>query len=168
MKKAFISIGSNLGNRLENLKQALKMLSAEDDITLQAVSAVYETAPVGGPEQGPYLNACAALLTVLSPTKLLFRMQTIENSMGRVRKEKWGPRIIDLDMLVYEGVTMKSPLLELPHPLITGRDFVLIPLADIAPELLIPGRKETVCAILLKRKQPKDIAIFVQPSWHSG
>lgn len=165
MKIAYISLGSNLGERLENLKHALGMLEREKGITVQAVSAVYETAPVGGPEQGPFLNACAVLATDLSPTLLLLRLLEIENVMGRVRNERWGPRIIDLDLLIFNGVKMNTPLLELPHPRLTERDFVLIPLADIAPDLFIPTKGKTVSEILASRRAASDIQLFQSPSW---
>jgi 2-amino-4-hydroxy-6-hydroxymethyldihydropteridine diphosphokinase len=139
MSNACIALGSNLGDRAKNLRTALEMLSQADRIKIDAVSAIYETAPVGGPEQGPYLNACAALTTELPPTKLLLAILDIEEKMGRVREVRWGPRIIDLDLLLYETVMMNTPLLELPHPRMGERDFVLIPLADIAPDLIIPG-----------------------------
>lgn len=165
MKLAYVSLGSNLGERLENLKHALEMLEREAGITVQAVSAVYETTPVGGPEQGPFLNACAVLATDLSPTQLLLRMLESENVMGRIRKERWGPRIIDLDLLIFSGVTMNTPLLELPHPRLTERDFVLIPLADIVPDLLIPTKGRTVREILATRRPANDIQLFQPPSW---
>lgn len=165
MKLAYVALGSNLGERLENLKHALEMLEREAGITVQAVSAVYETAPVGGPEQGPFLNACAVLATDLSPTQLLLRMLESENVMGRIRKERWGPRIIDLDLLIFNGVTMNTPLLELPHPRLTERDFVLIPLADIVPDLLVPTKGKTVREILATRRPANDVQLFQPPSW---
>lgn len=165
MRNAYIGIGANLGERLVNLKKALNMLSSEKEISVQAVSAIYETAPVGGPEQGPFLNACAALQTTLTPTLLLLKMLEVENSLGRVREVRWGPRVIDLDLLVYEGVIMNTPLLELPHPRMIERNFVLIPLADIDRELLIPGHGKTVGEILSDRDATDDLEVFMPPSW---
>ena len=165
MRNAYIGIGSNLGERLVNLKKALNMLSSEKEISVQAVSAIYETAPVGGPEQGPFLNACAALQTTLTPTLLLLKMLEVENSLGRVREVRWGPRVIDLDLLVYEGVIMNTPLLELPHPRMIERNFVLIPLADIDRELLIPDHGKTVGEILSDRDATDDLEVFMPPSW---
>jgi len=165
LKIACVALGSNLGERLENLKQALVMLEREAGITVQAVSAVYETAPVGGPKQGPFLNACAVLATDLSPTQLLLKMLGVEETMGRIRKERWGPRIIDLDLLIFNGVTMNTPLLELPHPRLAERDFVLIPLADIVPDLLIPAKGKTVREILATRRPANDVQLFQPSSW---
>ncbi len=168
MKTAYIALGSNMGDRLEYLKQALAMLSAEKKISLQAVSAVYETAPVGGPEQGSYLNACSALVTDFTPVLLLHKLLETEELMGRVREERWGPRVIDLDLLIYNKVMMNTPFLELPHPRLVSRDFVLVPLADIAPDLLITGQGVTVREILEARKPASDVKLFLAPSWHIG
>lgn len=168
MEKAYIALGSNMGNRLEYLKQALAMLSAEKKITLQAVSAVYETVPVGGPKQSSYLNACSALLTDFTPVLLLRKLLETEDLIGRVRKERWGPRVIDLDLLIYSRVMMNTPLLELPHPRLAWRDFVLVPLADIAPDLFIPGQGLTVREIIANRKPVSDVKLFLAPSWHIG
>ncbi len=165
MKKAYIALGSNLGERLENLKQALELLEGEIAIMIQEVSAVYETAPVGGPKQEPFLNACAAITTNLLPTQLLLKMLGVEETMGRIRKERWGPRIIDLDLLIYEGATMITPLLELPHPRLAERDFVLFPLFDIAPDLLIPAKGKTVGEILATRQPANGVQLFQSSSW---
>lgn len=165
MTAAHIALGSNLGNRAANLRTALEMLAQTAGISITAVSAIYETAPVGGPEQDPYLNACAALVTKLTPTRLLLMMLDIEKKMGRVRKVRWGPRIIDLDLLLYEKVMMNTPLLELPHPRMSGRDFVLIPLADIAPDQDIPGLNQTVAVVLAGRPKNEEVKLYLPPGW---
>ncbi len=165
---AYISLGTNLGDRLENLKQALELLQKDARARLIGVSAIYETAPVGGPEQGPFLNVCAALETALTPTKLLLEMLAIEDKLGRVRKERWGPRVIDLDLLIYDVVRMNTPLLELPHPRLTERDFVLVPLTDIAPALMIPGKNKSVAEILAARPATEDVKLFLPADWNSA
>lgn len=165
MSNACIALGSNLGDRAKNLKTALAMLTQTERIRITALSAVYETAPVGGPEQGPYLNACAAIATELSPTLLLRTMLDIEEKMGRIREVHWGPRIIDLDLLLYEKVMINTPLLELPHPRMGERDFVLIPLADIAPDLIIPGLNRPVSMILASRPANKDVKLYLPQGW---
>lgn len=167
MKTAYIGIGSNLGDRLDNLKRSLEMLAAEREISVQSVSAIYETDPVGGPEQDPFLNACAALATTLSPTMLLLKMFEIEDKMGRVREERWGPRNIDLDLLIYEGVMMNTPILKLPHPLIAERNFVLVPMADINPDLLIPGIDITISKALSARRPAEEVKLFQPSSWYT-
>ncbi len=144
MFKAYIGLGSNQGERLSLLRRSLELLGRAQNITVSAVSPLYETEPVGGPRQGLYLNACAALDTALSPVKLLKLMLDVENSLGRVRKRRWGPRTLDLDLLIYESLLMKTPTLTLPHPRMTERLFVLAPLSHIAPNLIIPGTGRTV------------------------
>ena len=108
MPAAFIGLGSNLGDRMGYLREALTRLEQEP-VRLGKVSPLYETEPVGGPLQGPYLNACATFETALSPVSLLRRLQQIETALGRVRRERWGPRTVDLDLLVYGNVIMRTP-----------------------------------------------------------
>ncbi len=168
MKTAYIALGSNLGDRIENLKRSLKLLNEEHGISVLSVSPVYETAPVGGPEQGPFLNACAALETDLPPENLLLQMLNIENLMGRAREEKWGPRLIDLDLLVYESEIINTELLELPHPRLAERGFVLVPLADIAPKLIVPGYNKTVAELLSQLSDTGGIKMFLPGNWFKG
>jgi len=165
MSTAYIALGSNLGERTVNLKTALQRLAQTDRVAIDAVSAVFETAPVGGPEQGSYLNACAAIVTELSPTQLLLAMLDIEEKMGRVRDVHWGPRIIDLDLLLYGTTIMNTPLLELPHPRLSERDFVLVPLAAIAPDQIIPGLNRTVAMILAGRPENEDVKLYLPTGW---
>lgn len=163
MPCAYIGLGSNLGNRRRLLSRALELLETPGlEVTL--VSPLYETEPVGGPPQGKFLNACAALATVLPPILLLRRLLAVEDALGRVRRERWGPRTADLDLLVYEDVAMHTPLLELPHPRLAERDFVLRPLSDIAPDLEIPGTGRTVRRLLVERPDSHDIRLF-QENW---
>lgn len=162
MNTAYISIGSNLGDRAAYLREAMGRLEQDPAIYLGAVSPLYETAPVGGPSQGPFLNACAAIETSQPPTTLLRRLLSIEESLGRVRLERWGPRNIDLDLLLYGNVIMRTPALQLPHPRFHERDFVLVPLARIAPTLRIPGRTETVECLLKKRPAPTGVSLYLE------
>lgn len=136
---AYIAFGSNLGDRLAKLRAALERLVAHESVTCTAQSSVYETAPVGGPSgQGPYLNAVATVRTSLAPEELLAHCLKIESDLGRVRHETNGPRIIDLDLLLYGDRVMESGSLILPHPRMHVRGFVLVPLAEIAPEVVHP------------------------------
>lgn len=164
MAVAYIGLGSNLGDRATYLKEALLRLEHEP-VSLNAVSPIYETTPVGGPTQGLYLNACASLTTTLSPVNLLRRLQQIEIALGRVRKERWGARTIDLDLLICGRIIMRTPFLDLPHPRLTERDFVLQPLADIAPDLVIPGRGKTVRKLLEKRPFTTGVRLY-GTSWY--
>jgi 2-amino-4-hydroxy-6-hydroxymethyldihydropteridine diphosphokinase len=132
MTRAFLGLGSNLGDRTGYLREAVAALP---DVV--AVSAVYETAPVGGPgEQGPYLNCVVELDTGLSPRELLGWCRRLEEAAGRVREERWGPRTLDVDVLWVEGAVVDEPDLVVPHPRMWERSFVLVPLADLAPDLV--------------------------------
>ena len=133
MPAVFLALGSNLGDRMAHLEGAVEALSHLG--TIEAGSPVYETAPVGGPDQGPYLNAVVNLATDLSPTRLLEELLEIESGFGRVRDERWGPRTLDLDILTYGDDMIDEPGLTVPHPGIRSRRFVLMPLADVAPRL---------------------------------
>lgn len=135
-----IALGSNLGDKAGNIAAAIGHLTAEGDIVLVRRSRDYATEPWGKTDQDWFVNACIAVRTRLSARELLLRCQEIERRMGRVQVEKWGPRIIDLDLLVYGDEAIREPDLVLPHPHIGERAFVLAPLMDIAPELQIGGR----------------------------
>ena len=137
--KAFVGIGSNLGDREGNLRRAIDVLSAEEGIEVVAVSELRETEPVGPVEQGPFLNGAVQLETSLGPRELLARLLAVENRLGRVRGERWGPRTIDLDLLLYGVETIEEPGLTVPHPRLHERRFALEPLVDMDPALEIPG-----------------------------
>jgi len=136
--RAFLSLGSNLGDRRENLRQAVAGLP---DVV--AVSAVYETEPVGGPSgQPPYLNVVVELRTTRGPRALLGLGQDLEAAAGRVRAERWGPRTLDVDVLLVGDQQVDEPDLVVPHPRMNERRFVLAPLADIAPDVVPAGWEE--------------------------
>lgn len=140
--RAAIALGSNLGDRHSTLSEAVGRLEEIGDIV--ALSALYETAPVGGPEQDPYLNAVAVMTTDLEPADLLSRLQGIETDAGRVRRERWGPRTLDLDIIAIERdgepVTSDTEILSVPHPRAAERRFVLQPLAEVWPDVgVAPG-----------------------------
>jgi len=135
MAVVFIGLGSNLGDRAENLRLALEKIGKLPKTHVIQSSTFHETEPVGGPPQGKFLNGVARIETFLKPIDLLERLQLIEEELGRPRERVlWGPRVIDLDLLDYDGLELKLPGLELPHPRMHERPFVLIPLAEIAPE----------------------------------
>lgn len=141
---AYIALGSNLGDRRENLRTALKELDSLPTIDIGRVSSVYETAPVGMTEQPKFLNMAAEISTSLSAHELLEAMLQVENQMGRERTVRWGPRVIDLDLLVYGSSQIDMPGLIVPHPRLQERAFVLRPLMEIAPNLILPGDGESV------------------------
>ena len=129
MANAFVGIGSNLGDREDHLRRAVELLAAEDAISVLASSQLRETEPIGPVAQGPFLNGAVQLETELGPRELLERLLAIEERLGRVRRERFGPRTIDLDLLVYEDAVVDEPGLTLPHPLLHERRFALEPLA---------------------------------------
>jgi 2-amino-4-hydroxy-6-hydroxymethyldihydropteridine diphosphokinase len=139
-RRAYLGIGSNLGDRLAHLQAAVDALAAVDGITVVAVSAVYETAPVGGPEQGDFLNAVVALDTRISARALLGVAHDLEAAARRVRAERWGPRTLDVDVLLVGDEVIDDPDLEVPHPRMWERGFVMAPLHDVAPELVPNGQ----------------------------
>jgi 2-amino-4-hydroxy-6-hydroxymethyldihydropteridine diphosphokinase len=129
--RAFLSLGSNIGDRRAYLRDAVDSLPG-----LVAVSPVYETDPVGGPHQGPYLNLVVELDTELEPMELLRLCHRIESAANRVRGEHWGPRTLDVDIVWMDGVELDEPILTIPHPRWKDRRFVLAPLRDLAPDLV--------------------------------
>jgi 2-amino-4-hydroxy-6-hydroxymethyldihydropteridine diphosphokinase len=138
--RAFLGLGSNLGDRWKHLRDAAASLEVAG---LVAVSAVYETEPVGGPSgQNPYLNLVAELDTRLSARALLGICRRLEAAAGRVRQERWGSRTLDVDLLWIEGVTVDQPDLQVPHPRMWERRFVMAPLADLAPDIVPADWKE--------------------------
>ncbi|MDQ5910342.1 MAG: 2-amino-4-hydroxy-6-hydroxymethyldihydropteridine diphosphokinase [Pseudomonadota bacterium] len=139
--RAYIGMGSNLQNPVAQVRQAFQALAGLPASRFIACSPLYRTAPVSGPPDQPdYVNAVAALDTALSPDELLTALQRIETSQGRVRTVRWGPRTLDLDLLLYDALQRDDSRLTLPHPRLHERAFVLYPLYDIAPDLTIPGR----------------------------
>jgi 2-amino-4-hydroxy-6-hydroxymethyldihydropteridine diphosphokinase len=138
MAFAFLGLGSNLGDRLTNLQRAVDLLDADRRTRVDAVSSVYETEPVGGPEQGPYLNLAARIATRRSPTGLLRLCHRVEAALGRTREVRWGPRTVDVDILLYDDRTVATRRLVVPHPRLTERAFALIPLMEVAPGQRLP------------------------------
>ncbi|MEO1716131.1 MAG: 2-amino-4-hydroxy-6-hydroxymethyldihydropteridine diphosphokinase [Planctomycetota bacterium] len=150
MTTALIAIGSNLGDRSANIERSLSALDALPGVTVVRTSTIVETDPVGPQDQGPYLNAAAVLETSLGPHELLECMLGVEHWLGRdrSREQRWGPRTIDLDLLSHGGVELSTPDLTLPHPRLHERGFVLSPLAQIAPDAVIPGLNATPTELL--------------------
>lgn len=141
MSVAYIGLGSNEGSRDDNIMQAVKELAATDDIKVTKVSSLYETKPVGYADQPDFLNGVVEIETTLTPGQLLAATKSIENQLQRRRDIHWGPRTIDLDILLVDSLEMAEAGLKLPHPEVENRAFVLVPLAEIAPDLRLPGGK---------------------------
>jgi len=136
--RAFLGLGSNLGDRLAHLEEAVRRLARTEGVDVARTSRVYETTPVG-PDQPDFLNAVAEVFTSLPARDLLGTCLAIEDSMGRVRTERWGPRVIDLDLLTYGTDEIDEPDLIVPHPRMHQRAFVLVPLLELEPHPLLPG-----------------------------
>ena len=139
-RKATLGLGGNIGDPAQAMAEALRALDARPDSRVLAVSRLYRTPPWGKTDQDWFFNACALVETTLAPEALLDTCLDIERVMKRERKERWGPRTIDIDVLTFEGVEQSGGRLELPHPRMTARGFVLMPLADVAPMLEVGGR----------------------------
>ena len=156
-ERAYLGIGSNVGDRLAALQAAVDGLGAVDGITVVGVSPVYETAPVGGPEQADFLNAVVAVDTALSARRLLDVAQRLERVARRVRTERWGPRTLDVDVLLVGTTELHESDLEVPHPRMWERGFVMVPLGDLDPVLARDAKfdREGVRATGLSLRLPR-------------
>ncbi|MDP9329424.1 MAG: 2-amino-4-hydroxy-6-hydroxymethyldihydropteridine diphosphokinase [Actinomycetota bacterium] len=141
---AFIGLGSNLGDRLSSLQAALDLLGAEPGIEVVSSSRVWESDPVGGPVQPDFLNAVVRVETSLTPRDLLLVCHQVEAALGRVRDVRWGPRTVDVDLLLFGHETVDEMDLTLPHPRMTRRAFVLLPLLELDPDVCSPDGKRLV------------------------
>jgi len=170
---AYLALGSNLGDRRAALCAAVRALAALPELCIsltQDVASLYETSPVGGPtDQPPYLNSVVRLETALAPSDLLIATLSIEASLGRSRRERWEPRIIDIDLLFVGDVVIDSPTLTLPHPRLHERLFVLEPLSELAADLIHPFVGVTVGALTQRLRRDRDTVIRIQgPEWVFG
>ena len=145
---AFIGIGSNLGTPAENCEKAIHLLHIPPEIEVVARSSLYESEPVGKIKQNWFVNATVAIKTSMVPESLLNAIFKIERDLGRERREKWGPRIIDLDLLTYENRVIHSTALTLPHPEMAKRRFVLLPLSEFAGDYMHPVENKTIHTLL--------------------
>ena len=167
MATVYIGLGSNLGDREAFINQAVEMLSRK--IQILSLSSLYETAPLGFAEQPLFLNAVVKADTVLSPQELLNLTQRIEKRLGRRRIQPWGPRTVDLDLLLYDALVLKQPNLIIPHPRLHQRAFALMPLCEIEPLLLHPALKKPVCLLLQENCQQQSVRLFAPlKDWGGG
>lgn len=156
MAQAYIGLGSNLGSRRPNIHNALLLLEEMGAGKVERVSMLLDTEPVGGPPGQPmYANGAALVETDLPPEGLLAVLKEIEARIGRIERERWGPREIDLDILLYGSSIIKSDVLEVPHPRMCEREFVLGPLAEIAPDVVNPATGRTIIQHLADLKARK-------------
>lgn len=146
---AILALGTNVGDRIENIEEAIRRLGADGSVDIVERSRLYRTAPWGVIDQDWFMNGCVGIQTRLSPYELLKHCQVVENEMGRTRTRRWGPRVIDVDILTLRDRQVCDPDLIVPHPLIAERTFVLVPLKDVAPGLVIDGKTlDTMLAAL--------------------
>ena len=162
MQRVFISMGSNIGDRVENCRKALEEISAWARIV--NVSSVYETEPVGRGDQEDFINCAAEIETPLSPHELLARFKSTENKLGRVSGERWGPRVIDIDIIFYGNLIIDSEELQIPHLSAHVRRFVLEPLCEIEPGFIHPGCGITVSELLQNLEDEKIVTKVGGPS----
>jgi 2-amino-4-hydroxy-6-hydroxymethyldihydropteridine diphosphokinase len=143
MPRAFVAFGGNVGDARATIERAIAAFCDGTHVTLRARSSDYRTPPWGVTDQPPFVNACIAVDTKLTPRGLLDRAQEVERAFGRERNRetRWGPRTLDIDILAYDDVVMDEPMLTLPHPRLFERAFVLVPLAEIAPDLVLQGTR---------------------------
>lgn len=156
MHDVYLSLGSNLGDRDAHLRGAIALIDALPETTVTDESPVYETAPMGPQDQGAYLNAAVALRTAMTPLALLKSLQRIEGEMGRPtlsQRRRWGPRVIDLDVLLFGKRVIDEPGLTVPHPGLSERWFVLKPLCDLAPDLRHPSSDKPMRTLLAELEQ---------------
>jgi 2-amino-4-hydroxy-6-hydroxymethyldihydropteridine diphosphokinase len=147
MSEAYIGLGSNLGNRKQNCENAISLLK-ENRITVLKRSTMFETAPWGIKDQPKFINMAIKIDTILEPEDLLSLLKEIESAIGRTQTFRWGPRIIDLDILLYDNSIINTNTVKIPHPGIKDRDFVLRPLSEIAPEKIHPVFKKSIKKLL--------------------
>jgi 2-amino-4-hydroxy-6-hydroxymethyldihydropteridine diphosphokinase len=145
--RAYLALGSNLGDRLANLQEAVDRLARAEGIRIVRSSRVYQTDPVGGPPQPDYLNAVVEALTDLAPRELLEAGLAVEQNMGRERTERWGPRVIDIDVLTYGREHIDEPGLQVPHPRMHERGFVLAPLLELDADPPLPGGRSVATLV---------------------
>jgi len=159
---AYVGLGANLGEPKKQLQEALKLLNAADEVEVNRVSTFYRNPPLGPENQPWYVNAVARVRTRLGPEELLRLLQQIETDLGRVRGERWGPRVIDLDLLLYNGEVIFTPELVVPHPQMHRRVFVLVPLAEIAPLAWHPVLHKSARELLaeLEAAEPVEIRLM--------
>jgi len=158
---AYIGVGSNLGDKLANIRSSKEMLDKHIGIEVMDVSGLYRTEPFGDVEQDDFLNCVFKIETVLGPQELLEALMNVEKKLKRVRTVRWGPRTLDLDILFYDKIVLKTETLTIPHPGIQDRLFVLIPVNDLIPDYIHPVLKKS-CSVLEKELRVRDASEVIK------
>lgn len=157
---AYLSVGSNMGDREQLLLKAIALLEENTEILIDHLSSIYETDPVGVTDQPLFLNLALKLKTGLSPQELLSKLQEVEMKLDRKRVQKWGPRTIDLDILLYNSVSIQTEVLTIPHPRMLERAFVLVPLSEIAPDDVYPDKTISLHQVLCEQRDKEGVRIW--------
>lgn len=160
---AYLALGANIGNPRESMRAVLALLGESGACDVTAVSSLYFTKPVGITDQPDFLNAVIAIRTTFSPVELLDLCRSVENKLGRQRTIKWGPRVIDIDILLYGDAAVSEESLTIPHPDMMDRAFVLVPLAEIAPDVPLPGGVNARDAAA--KLDQSGVRLIESPSW---
>ncbi len=160
---ALIGIGSNVGNRINNIKSAIASVNNLADSKVEKVSSLYETLPFGDVKQNNFFNAVIKIFTALNPKELFTELKNIEQKLGRIKREKWGPREIDLDILLFNDLIISDEIITLPHKGIIYRDFVMIPLIEIEPDLIHPVFNKKIFEFVTELKTKNIINKLSEP-----
>jgi 2-amino-4-hydroxy-6-hydroxymethyldihydropteridine diphosphokinase len=153
----YLSLGSNIGDKIKNLEQAVKSVALLDGVKLKHISSYYQTEPWGNENQDFFINQCISIDTTLLSDELMLNLLAIESQLGRIRTEKYNPRIIDIDILLYKNQIIESDVVTIPHPRLHERNFVLHPLVEIGENVIHPNLKLSISEILQQTKDDKEI-----------
>lgn len=165
---SYLSIGSNMGDRLDLFKKAIDYLQSDDNIRISNISSIYETEPIGYTEQAKFLNAVLKVETSYKPEELLLKCQETEKVNGRIRDIRWGPRTIDLDILLYNYENIETESLSVPHPRMLERAFVLIPLLELVPNITLPKMDIPLVNILENIQDKEGVRLWKLKSGEDG
>lgn len=165
LKTVYVAIGSNVGDRLAQMRSALELLESHPKISVKRSGRIYENRAIGMGQADPFLNSVVELETDLSAESLLDLCLSVEDQLGRVRTGVWAPRTMDLDVLVYGELHAETGRLQVPHPRMQERDFVMLPLADLAPDLMVAGQPARAIA---EKLASKELEVFPETLWTSG